>query len=190
MLHSIHHPGVRATWCLIIACFCWPQMAITLMARACLFCQRGKVNKHVHVVHLQPAEILVPHRRFAHIHVDLVSLLPPSHEHTYLLAVIDTTSRWPEAISLPAITTADCTRPEPSSPAGSPGSECRPPLPLTEGRSAQIFKYDMEIVSSLVWCVNKCRLCCITFHVFIPPVYISTFMLLPGYCYHVYPVIN
>jgi hypothetical protein len=55
---------------------CWPQRAkaITLMARACLFCQRGKVHKHVH---LQPAEIPVPHRRFTHIHVNLVSPLPP-----------------------------------------------------------------------------------------------------------------
>ena len=79
-LHSIHHPGVRATSRLIAARFCWPQMAkaITQMARAC---QWGKVHRHVH---LQPAEIPVPHRRFAHIHVDLVRPLPPSHGHTYL----------------------------------------------------------------------------------------------------------
>ena len=40
-LHSIHHPGVRATRRLIAARFCWPQMAkaITQMARACLHCQ-------------------------------------------------------------------------------------------------------------------------------------------------------
>jgi hypothetical protein len=52
-LHSIHHPGVRATRGLIAARFCWPQMAkaITQMARACLQCQRGKVHRHVH---LQP----------------------------------------------------------------------------------------------------------------------------------------
>jgi hypothetical protein len=37
-LHSIHHPGVRATRRLITAWFCWPQMAkaITQMARSCL----------------------------------------------------------------------------------------------------------------------------------------------------------
>jgi hypothetical protein len=73
---------------LIVARFCWPQMAkaITLMARTCLYCQRGKFHKHVH---LQPAEIPVPHRRFAHIHVDLVGPLPPSRGHTYLLTIID-----------------------------------------------------------------------------------------------------
>jgi hypothetical protein len=47
-LHAIHHPEVRATRRLNDAWFCWPQMAkaITLMARACLHCQRGKVHKH------------------------------------------------------------------------------------------------------------------------------------------------
>ena len=62
-LHAIHHPGVRATRHLIAAWFCWPQMAkaITQMARACLHCQRGKVHRHVH---LQPAEIPVPHHAY------------------------------------------------------------------------------------------------------------------------------
>ncbi len=108
-LHSIHHPGVRATRHLIAARFCWPQMAkaITLMDRACLHCQQGKVHK---LVHLQPAEIPVPHRRFAHIHVDLVGPLPPSRGHTYLFTIIDQTSRWPEAIPLTSITAADCAR--------------------------------------------------------------------------------
>jgi hypothetical protein len=108
-LHSIHHPGVWATRCLIAAQFCWPQMAkaITLMARACLYCQRGKVHKHVH---LQPAEIPVPHRHFAHIHVDLVGPLPPSLGHTYLFTIIYQTSRWLEAIPLSSITAADCAR--------------------------------------------------------------------------------
>jgi hypothetical protein len=108
-LHSIHHPGVRMTRRLIAALFCWPQMAkaITLMARAYLYCQRGKVHKHVH---LQPAEIPVPHRRFAHIHVNLDGPLPPSRGPTCLFTIFDRTSRWPEAIPLSSITTADCAR--------------------------------------------------------------------------------
>jgi hypothetical protein len=81
--------------------------AITLMARACLHCQRGKVHKHEH---LQPAEIPVPQHRFAHIHVDLVGPLPPSRSHTYLFTIINRTSRWPEAIPLASITAADCAR--------------------------------------------------------------------------------
>jgi hypothetical protein len=78
--------------------------AITQMARACLQCQRGKVHRHVL---LQPTEIPVPHRRFAHLHVDLVGPLPPS---PYLFTIIDRTSRWPEAIPLASITPADCAR--------------------------------------------------------------------------------
>ncbi len=110
-LHAIHHPGVRATRRLIAARLCWPQIAkaITQMARACLHCQWGKVHRHVH---LEPAEIPVPHRRFAHIHVDLVGPLPPPRDHTYLFTIIDRTSRWPdpEAIPLASITAADYAR--------------------------------------------------------------------------------
>ncbi len=108
-LYTIHHPGVQATRRLIAARFCWPQMAraITLMARACLHCQRGKVHRHVH---LQPAEIPVPHCRFAHIHVDLVGPLPPLRGHTYRFTIINRTSRWPEVIPLTSITAADCAR--------------------------------------------------------------------------------
>ncbi len=105
-LHYIHHPVVRTTRRLITARFCWPQMAkaITQMARAGLQCQRGKVHRHVH---LQPTEIPVPCRRFAHLHVDLVGLLPLSHGHTYLFTIIDRKSRWPEAIPLASISAAD-----------------------------------------------------------------------------------
>jgi hypothetical protein len=108
-LHSIHHPGMQATRRLIMAQFCWPQMAksITLMARACLFCQRGKVHRHVQ---LQPAAIPVPHRCFAHIHVHLVGWLPPSRGHTNLFTVIERTSRWPEAIPLSSVTAANCAK--------------------------------------------------------------------------------
>jgi hypothetical protein len=70
-----------------------------------------KKSKSLHPsVHLQPAEILVPHRRFAHIHVDLIGPLPPSRGHTYLFTIIDRTSRWPEAIPLASMTADDCAR--------------------------------------------------------------------------------
>ncbi len=60
-------------------------------------CQHGKVHK-------QPAAPLhaipVPARRF-HVHVDLVSPLTASSEgHVHLLAVIDRSIRWVEAVPL------------------------------------------------------------------------------------------
>jgi hypothetical protein len=106
-IHNLHHPGVRATTKLVKASFCWPLMGrfIAALARSCLDCQRAKVHRHVH---LQPEVIPVPHRRFSHLHVDLVGPLPRSEGFSYLFTVIDRTTRWPEAIPLAAVTAADC----------------------------------------------------------------------------------
>jgi transposase InsO family protein len=59
-------------------------------------------------VHLQPEQIEVPRRRFANVHVDLVGPLPRSAGYSYLLTVLDKTTRWPETIPLAAMTAADC----------------------------------------------------------------------------------
>jgi hypothetical protein len=106
-LHNIAHPGNRATCRLVSSRFCWPQLSkqVAAMAWACLHCQRSKVHKHVH---LQPEQIEIPRRRFAHVHVDLVGPLPRSAGFSYLLTVLDRTTRWPEAIPLAAVTAADC----------------------------------------------------------------------------------
>jgi hypothetical protein len=73
--------------------------------KACLGCQRAKVHCHVQV---PPQHILVPTRRFSHIHVDLVGPLPASKGFTYLLNIFDIISHWPEAIPIAATTTVDC----------------------------------------------------------------------------------
>ncbi len=106
-LHNIAHPGIRATSRLVSSRFCWPHLSkqVSTMARACLHCQRSKVHKHVH---LQPEQIEIPCRRFAHVHVDLVGPLPRSAGFSYLLTVLDRTTRWPEAIPLTAVTAANC----------------------------------------------------------------------------------
>ena len=52
----------------------------------------------------------VPHRRFDHIHVDLVGPLPPSDGFTHLLTIVDRFSRWPEAVPLNDISTVACAR--------------------------------------------------------------------------------
>ena len=101
-LHSISHPGIRATKRVILSRFVWRGAAanITAWARACLTCQRGKITKHVH---LKPLHIPVPGRRFSHIHVDLVGPLPSSGGCTYLFTIIDRTTRWAEARTLPSL---------------------------------------------------------------------------------------
>ncbi len=106
-LHEVHHPGVRATCRLVSAAFCWPHMKkqTAVAARSCLGCQRGKTHHHVH---LQPEHIPVPHRRFAHVHVDLVGPLPQSAGMTYMFTMVDRTTRWPEVVPLSSTTAADC----------------------------------------------------------------------------------
>jgi hypothetical protein len=123
-LRSIHHPEVQATRCLIAARFCWPQMAksVTLMARACLFCQWDNVCRHVQ---LHPATFLVPHPYSTHKHVNLIGP-PPALLWPHA-------SRWPEVI--PSHPSLLLTVPDPYPPAGlaeSPILECLPSSHLTE----------------------------------------------------------
>jgi len=108
-LHNIHHPGIRGTRKLVTASYCWPKMSsfVAELARTCLFCQRGKIHRHVAV---EAAHIPVPVRRFAHLHVDIVGPLPMSDGANYLFTILDRTTRWPEAVPLAAITAADCAR--------------------------------------------------------------------------------
>ena len=106
-LHSLAHPGIRASTRLISSRFVWRGLAndVRDWCRSCLPCQRGKVLRHVH---LRPEKIPVPCRRFSHVHVDLVGPLPPSRGFTYLLTVVDRSTRWPEAVPLAGISAAEC----------------------------------------------------------------------------------
>jgi hypothetical protein len=106
-LHNIAHPGIRASCRLVSSRFYWPHLSkqVAALARACLHCRCSKVHNHVH---LQPEQIEVPRRRFAHVHINLVGPLPHSAGYSYLLTVLDRTTRWPEAIPLAAMTAADC----------------------------------------------------------------------------------
>ena len=108
-VHNLSHPGIRATRRLMAGKFVWPGMnkQVGEWAKSCIQCQRSKVSRHVHAP-LQRFE--VPHRRFDHIHVDLVGPLPPSHGFTHLFTIVDRFTRWPEAIPLSDISTTSCAR--------------------------------------------------------------------------------
>lgn len=102
-VHDLAHPGIRATRRMISSRWVWKSMAadISSWCRDCQACQRAKVTFQP-TAPLQP--IAVPHRRFSHIHVDLVGPLPSSQGATHLLTVIDRTSRWLEALPLTSTT--------------------------------------------------------------------------------------
>ena len=106
-LHAVSHPGIRASRRLVSSRFVWPGLSteVASWAKTCLRCQQNKVQKHVHT----PVEkIPVPGIRFSHVHLDLVGPLPNSQGFTYLLTMIDRTSRWPEVVPLSSITAVVC----------------------------------------------------------------------------------
>ncbi len=74
-IHSIAHPGVRATKRMLASCFVWPGMATDVAAwcKECQDCARGKTTVQFAA---EVVPITVPSRRFSHLHVDLVGPYP------------------------------------------------------------------------------------------------------------------
>ena len=107
VIHGLAHPSVHTTRKFVATKYVWNslQKQLGTWAKQCIACQTSKVQTHVK----PPLQKFgVPHRRFDHIHVDLVGPLPPSDGFTHLLTVVDSFSRWPEAIPLNDTTAAGC----------------------------------------------------------------------------------
>ena len=97
-IHGLGHPGVERTRQAVRAKVVWPSMNedVARWARECVPCQQAKVNRHT----VPPiGDFAVPDRRFAHVHLDLVTL-PLSNGCRHLLTAVDRFTRWPAAIPL------------------------------------------------------------------------------------------
>jgi transposase InsO family protein len=107
-LHQLAHAGTRATRRLISTRFVWRGMAgdIAAWCKDCQSCARGKVLTHFK----SPVQdISIPAARFTHVHIDIVGPFPTSADgYSYLLTMIDQTTRWPEVMFLRSITASEC----------------------------------------------------------------------------------
>jgi RNase H-like domain found in reverse transcriptase/Integrase zinc binding domain len=89
LIHSLAHPGIRATKRLLSKRVVWRGMATdaTKWCRECQHCQRAKVTTQAAAA---VQAIPVPDRRFSHLHVDLVGPLPTSAAgFRYMMTMID-----------------------------------------------------------------------------------------------------
>ena len=90
-LHSLSHPGIRATQHLVTERFVWPGINkdIHEWTRSCQKCQQAKIHHHT----TSPlGTFLTPDARFDQL--DIVGPLPRSQGYRYLLTIIDRFTRW------------------------------------------------------------------------------------------------
>lgn len=94
--HKLAHPGRKATVKLISDRFVWPGMRADCgnWVKTCVPCQRSKIHRHTKT---PLNHIVVPNKRFSHIHIDIIGPLPPSNNSSYCLTMIDRSTRWVEA---------------------------------------------------------------------------------------------
>ena len=106
-IHGVSHAGGRATLREISRRFVWPGMRsdVLRLARTCLDCTASKTTRHVHSPLVRRP---VPDARFSSLHLDLVGPLPQSEGFTYLMTIMDRSTRWLEAVPLTNMTAATC----------------------------------------------------------------------------------
>ena len=103
------HQGIKRTTSKVLSNFFWPgvQADITRFCRSCDVCQRTISKGHLRRVPLGKMPVIdVPFQRVA---VDLIGPIHPMtpRKNRYILTVVDYATRYPEAVALPRIDTAE-----------------------------------------------------------------------------------
>ena len=94
------HQGFDRTYAAIRLKYFWPKMYATVLdyVKSCDPCQRAKRHFHSHPAPLQNMPIV---GRFDRWHMDILGPLSKSSEgHKYILLIVDSYTRWPEAFPL------------------------------------------------------------------------------------------
>ena len=109
-LHALCHPGIKVTTRMMSTRYFWRDIKKDPQAwcKECLACQSSKVGTHIK----RPLKDLpVPTQRFTNVHMDIVGPLEPAdgnNKPRYLLTLIDSWTRWLEAVPLADITSISC----------------------------------------------------------------------------------
>ena len=105
-MHSLSHPGIRATQHLLTARFIWSNINSDVRRRAltCTQCPWSKVQHHTNAPF---STFAAPDVRFDHVHLDFVGPLPLSRGYTYMLTCVDHTVA--RSISVTGITAKTAT---------------------------------------------------------------------------------
>ncbi|KAK2905717.1 hypothetical protein Q8A73_009660 [Channa argus] len=100
------HPGADRSINLLRRHFLWPSLVKDTreFVAACATCARGKTPKTPQNGLLKPLPI--PSRPWSHIALDFVTGLPPSHENTTILTIVDRFSKAVHFVPLPKLPTA------------------------------------------------------------------------------------
>jgi len=133
-VHQLAHAGTRTTMSMISACFAWPMLSadVKKWCSECATCARSKVTTQPTLpVESKP----IPEGRFAHMHMDIVGLLPTtSSGFSYLFPMVHRTTRWPEVVPLKCISAQT-----PSLLPGSPPLVCQTWLLGIKARSSPVL---------------------------------------------------
>jgi hypothetical protein len=94
------HFGTSRTFAKLKQKYWWPRMfqMVKDYVDSCDVCQRSKVDRHQKPPPLHPLPV---EDTFTRVHIDILGPLPKTKEgHQYVLLIIDSFSKWPEAFPL------------------------------------------------------------------------------------------